>query len=383
MSRARENADGARLNAPLASPTFTGTTTVSGDLVPSTPMSHRNILINGAMTVAQRGTSSTSSGYQTVDRFKSAFSTGGTWTQSQSTDSPAGFANSYKNECTVAETDMANMGYAMIQQKIEGQLLQHLDFGTASPKKFTLSFWVKSSLTGTHVCQLHAPYIATTEYNSHAYTVNVADTWEYKTITWTGDTGDVIPNDFESSIRIYWFLAAGNGYGSGTLTNDLWHTTTANRAAGQVNLAGTVGNTFYLTGTQLEIGESATPFEHLGFGDELVRCQRYYQKSTPYATYPAHAQDGRYETSVPYTTNVCKMAFTLIGSMRGAPNMTFYGNAAGSGSKVGTYDGGSWGLSTTILSNTLGDGHVSIEITAGTTDAALLVNYQYEAEKEL
>ena len=277
MSRARENADGARLNAPLASPTFTGTTTVSGDLVPSTPMSHRNILINGAMTVAQRGTSSTSSGYQTVDRFKSAFSTGGTWTQSQSTDSPAGFANSYKNECTVAETDMANMGYAMIQQKIEGQLLQHLDFGTASPKKFTLSFWVKSSLTGTHVCQLHAPYIATTEYNSHAYTVNVADTWEYKTITWTGDTGDVIPNDFESSIRIYWFLAAGNAYGSGTLTNDLWHTTTANRAAGQVNLAGTVGNTFYLTGTQLEIGESASPFEHRGYGDELARCQRYYE----------------------------------------------------------------------------------------------------------
>jgi len=278
MSRARENADGARLDAPLASPTFTGTTTVSGDLVTSTPMSHRNILINGAMTVAQRGTSSTSSGYQTVDRFKSAFSTGGTWTQSQSTDSPAGFANSYKNECTVAETDMANMGYAMIQQKIEGQLLQHLDFGTASPKKFTLSFWVKSSLTGTHVCQLHAPYIATTEYNSHAYTVNVADTWEYKTITWTGDTGDVIPNDFESSIRIYWFLAAGNAYGSGTLTNDLWHTTTANRAAGQVNLAGTVGNTFYITGTQLEIGESATPFEHLGYGRELQRCQRYYEK---------------------------------------------------------------------------------------------------------
>lgn len=248
-----------------------GGTEVGGSSVPP-----RNILINGAMTIAQRGTTSTSSGYKTVDRFRNSLSSGGAWTQSQSTDSPAGFANSYKQECTTAETDMENMSYAMVYQKIEGQLLQHLDFGTASPKKITLSFWVKSSLTGTHVCQLHAPYIETTEYNSHAYTVNVANTWEYKTITWTGDTGDVIPNDNSSSLRVYWFLAVGNGYGSGTLTNDLWHTTTANRAAGQVNLAGTVGNTFYLTGTQLEIGEAASPFEHRGYGDELAKCQRYY-----------------------------------------------------------------------------------------------------------
>ena len=247
-------------------------------LLGGTQLSHRNLYINGAMTVDQRGTATgTASSKYGPDRWNTFNSSGGTWEQSQSTESPAGFANSFKMKCTVANASLGAGNYVMVAQKIEAQNLQHLDWGTASPKEMTLSFWVRSAIAGTHICQLHHPTPATTEYNSIAYTVNVADTWEYKTMTWLGDTGTALLNDEHEGFRIYFWLSAGSNYTSGTLTPNTFHTNTDERAPGQQNLADTVNNEFYLTGIQMEVGSKATPFEHRSYADVLQSCERYYE----------------------------------------------------------------------------------------------------------
>ena len=262
-------------------PTIAGNLTVSGDIVPSTPMSHRNMIINGGMQVAQRGTVTvTGSSYGGPDRFTSFISAAGTWEQSQHNMTSAelnttGFSSAYKMKCTVANASIGAAGYAILGQRLEAQNLQHLKWGTASAKDMTLSFWVRSAKTGTHVIQLF--HDEATGYNSIAYTIAVADTWEYKTMTFSGHPSIAIDNNNGTGFRVYFWLDAGSNLTSGTLTNNTWHTTVANRAAGQATLADTVNNEFYITGVQLELGSSATPFEHRSYGDELARCHRYYQ----------------------------------------------------------------------------------------------------------
>ena len=243
-----------------------------------TALSNRNLIINGAMQVAQRGTSSTSSNIQTVDRFgctpvnfdNLAF------TQSQSSTAPDGFSNSWKIEVTTAETALAADEHWYLATNFEAQNLQHLQYGDSGAKSITLSFWVRSSLTGKYSVLFHQPDAARS--NTPSFNVDAADTWEYKTITIVGDTSGTINNDNGNGMTIHWVLAAGTDYagtphsdwGAYSATDDFAH-------SDNVDFSAQTG-TFYITGVQLEVGEQATPFEHRSFADELARCQRYYEK---------------------------------------------------------------------------------------------------------
>jgi hypothetical protein len=244
----------------------------------------RNIIINGDMNIAQRGTSATGlgngdAGYHTVDRF--AFRESGSptyeFTQTQSTTVPTGqgFAKSLKMDCTTAQGSLAAGDNLRIDQRIEGQNLQYLKKGTSSAESLTLSFWVRSNKTGTYIVEL------LDDDNSRAisksYTISSADTWEKKTITYDGDTTGAFDNDNATSVKCNFWLAAGTNYTSGSLQTSWGSLTTANRAVGQVNLADSTSNEWYITGLQLEAGTAASDFEFLPHDVNLQRCRRYCQ----------------------------------------------------------------------------------------------------------
>ena len=252
-------------------------------------LSNRNLIINGAMQVAQRGTSTasiTSDTYGASDRWHVQVNSCGTWTVSQSTTVPSGqgFTNSFKLECTTADASPAAGDYVLFAQRIEAQNLQHLAFGTSSAKTITLSFWVRSNKTGTIATEIYH-HDAAKHFNSN-FTIDSAGTWEHKKITIDGNTADIINNDNGIGFLVYWWFASGSDFNTSQSTGT-WNNTGANRAT-TYNLADTVGNEVYITGVQLEVGEQATPFEHRSFGEELDRCKRYYQNSFAYGTAPAN-----------------------------------------------------------------------------------------------
>ena len=240
----------------------------------------RNIIINGDMSIAQRGTSTasiTGNGYHTVDRMNSVISSQGTWTQSQSTDVPTGqgFAKSLKMDCTTADASPAASDIVRIQQAIEGQNLQYLKYGTSSAESTTLSFWVKSNKTGTYVIQLLNG--AVSRQVGKTYTISSADTWEKKTITFPGDTSTALDNDNSAELYVQFCLGTGSNRSSGTLSSTWKSFVSADQFAGQtVNLADSTSNEWYITGIQLEAGTTASDFEFLPTDVNLHRCQRYF-----------------------------------------------------------------------------------------------------------
>ena len=247
----------------------------------SDAVNFRNIIINGDMSIAQRGTSvsSISSGtaYDTVDRFSRNIGSGGTWTISQSTDVPTGqgFAKSLKMDCTTANGSLSSNSEFVLRQNVEGQNLQYLKKGTSSAESTTLSFWVKSNKTGTYICELVDN--DNSRQISQAYTISSADTWEKKTLTFAGDTTGAFGNDNGNSLTVGWWLVAGSDFTSGTLSTTWTSSTNANRVVGQVNLADSTSNEWYITGVQLEAGTSASEFEFLPTDVTENRCRRYYQ----------------------------------------------------------------------------------------------------------
>ena len=250
----------------------------------SSALSNRNLIINGAMQVAQRGTSSTgitSQGYRTVDRFKVTMQSGGagTWTETQESDGPSGFSNSHKVLCTTANASLGSGAYFFISQHMEAQNFQHLDYGSSGAKTLALSFYVKSNKTGTYNFELSNSDASSLYYNTHQYTISSANTWEKKTIIITGSTSDAIDNNNQKGLNVTFWLLAGTDYSGGTYNEDTWHGTEADRAVGNVNLADATNNYWQITGVQLEVGDTATPFEHRSYGDELARCQRYYTEA--------------------------------------------------------------------------------------------------------
>jgi len=241
----------------------------------------KNIIINGDMSIAQRGTSVsgiTGTDYYTVDRYKFNCTGQGTFTMSQDTDVPTGqgFAKSTKLDCTTADASPASSDLILLQQRVEGQNLQYLKKGTASAESLTLSFWVKSNKTGTYVCEIDD---ADNSRNiNKSYTINSANTWEKKEITFAGDTTGAFTNDNNLSMVVYWWLGAGSTYTSGTLQTSWGSTVNANRAVGVVNLADSTDNEWYVTGVQLEAGQTSSEFEFLPHDVNLNRCYRYFQK---------------------------------------------------------------------------------------------------------
>jgi hypothetical protein len=240
----------------------------------------RNIVINGDMSIAQRATSTasiTSAGYHTVDRFQTSITNMGTWTQSQSTTVPSGqgFATSLKMDCTTADASPAAGDDLKIRTKFEGQNLQYLKKGTSSAESLTASFWVRSNKTGTYIVELMDNDNSYRHINK-SYTISSADTWEKKTITFAGDTTGAFGNDNGASLEMSFYLGAGSNQTSGTLQTSWGAYTAANRAVGQVNLADSTSNEWYITGVQLEAGTSASDFEFLPVDVNFTRCQRYY-----------------------------------------------------------------------------------------------------------
>jgi len=256
----------------------------SGFQTSSSPPSFRNLLINGDMSIAQRGTTTssvTSGSTYVVDRFFVAVVNGGTWTMSQDTDVPSGsgFASSIKLDCTTADASLAGADYISMQYRFEGQDLQTLKKGTASAESITLSFWVKSVKTGTFTAQLLDADNSRTI--SQTYTVDSGSTWEKKTLTFAGDTTGAFNNDNAISMTLLLCLAAGSDWTSGTLSTSWAASVPANWISpSQVNIADSTSNDFWITGLQLEVGSSATDFEHVPYDYQLRRCQRYYAKDS-------------------------------------------------------------------------------------------------------
>ena len=295
-----------------------------------TALSNRNLIINGAMQVAQRATEVTGvtdSGYKAVDRWQNQTGSLGTFTMSQSTTAPDGFAFSQKYDCTTADASPASTDYLIFQHRIEAQNLQHLQYGTSGAKRITLSFHVRSNKTGTYIAELS--HGDATSKNQQSYTINSANTWEKKTLSYVGQTSDAINNDNGIGMYIQFWLGSGSDFSSGTLTQNTWaNTTTANRAVGQVNLADSTDNEWYITGVQLEVGEQATPFEHRSFGDELARCQRYYWENGG-LDYTMHG------AGMNLNTTTSDIALHLPVTMRSSPTVT--SNALGIQSGATTY----------------------------------------------
>ena len=270
-------------------------------------LSHRNLIINGAMQVSQRGTSASSvtSSQYLCDRWEYETIGEETVTISQSTDSPSGFSNSFKVEITSADSDVIASDYAAVKQVIEAQNLQHLKYGSSGAETITLSFHVKSSVAGTYAVGLE--HGETTSYNSKTYSISSANTWEKKTVTFTGNTATAINNDNGAGLHVSFALTAGTSYTTGS--NGAWGAITNWLANHAVNVIGTANATFFITGVQLELGSVATPFEHRSYGDELARCQRYYVRYTN-----GHLANG-YMYNTTYIT--CGIHFPV--AMRAAP----------------------------------------------------------------
>ena len=236
----------------------------------------RNLIINGAMQVAQRGTSVTgitSTGYRTVDRWRLALAVLGTWTQSQADDAPEGFSSSLKMLCTTADANPGTGDYAVIQYKLEGYDLQQLKYGTSSASDLTLSFWVKSNKTGVGSLEIINVDNSRSIYLS--YTVDFANTWEYKTVTISGDTISGPNNDNGTGLEIAWWLNSGSNFNSGSHTTSFAASSNLRRNASNLGVGVAVNDYFQITGVQLEVGKVATPFEHRSYGEELAACQRY------------------------------------------------------------------------------------------------------------
>jgi hypothetical protein len=240
----------------------------------------RNIIINGDMSIAQRGTSETgitSGGYLTVDRQSFVIVNQGTFTMSQETDVPSGqgFTKSLKFNCTTADASPTGTDRLYLSNRFEGQNLQYLKKGTANATSLTLSFWVKSNKTGTYIAELFDN--DNTRQISQAYTINSSNTWEKKTLTYEGDTSGALDNDNNNSLELNLWFGGGSTFTGGTL-NTSWNANVNNkRASGVVNLADSTSNEWYITGVQLEAGTTASDFEFLPYDVNLERCQRYYQ----------------------------------------------------------------------------------------------------------
>jgi len=290
-------------------------------------LSNRNMLANGAMKVAQRSTSVTgigaSAGYFTVDRIKlnAALSGGGRLTASQSTDGPVGFGNSLKLACTTADTSLAAGEYFIIQNISEGQDVQSMGAGFSDAKEVTISFYCKANASLTfcvNIYKANGPL-----HVAKLFTVGTS--WQRVSITFPADTaGSAIANDNVARWYTQIWIAAGSSYTSGTLATTWTSYSAAATCAGIDNFFSSTSNEFYLTGLQLEVGDTATDFEHRSFGDELARCQRYYSREEA-ATGAAYK---RYATGSWSSTTGFECLIPLSTPLRTTPTLETTGTAS-------------------------------------------------------
>ena len=302
----------------------------------------KNLIINGNMAVSQRSSSTTgvtSTGYHACDRFKFLYTDAGTWTVSQSTDAPDGFANSFKVECTTAKSSLASDSRLFILHHLEGQNLQQLKKGTSAAESITLSFYVRTNKTGTY--QVHVEDNDNIRIIGSTYTVSSANTWQKVTVTLAGDTTGALDNDNGDSFAVFFALVAGTDNSSGAVPTAWEAKTNADRGAGlNVNLADATSNYWQISGLQMEIGDVATPFEHESYAETLRKCQRYY-----YQTVYKGSSDTTYAIGVAANSSTaaqCMAPFPV--TMRAAPTFVVGGDVA-------VYDGDSVNTITNISAN--------------------------------
>jgi hypothetical protein len=306
MSRAREFAD------------LAGSADAGG-------LTGRNLIINGAMQVWQRGIdfNSAGSGNYTADRWAViASGLDGNANIDRSTDVPSGqgFGYSWKLSMSASEASLDAADHVGIRMLLEGQDLQQIEKGTSNAKKMTVSFWCKSSVASPNYTLDIKDFDNTRVYDV-AFSIDAANTWEYKTLTIDGDTTGTLDNDNAKSLQFLWFFDAGSTYTGGTFSEHTWATQTNNtRVKGTTGWLESSNPEFYITGVQLEVGEKATPFEHRSYGDELHRCMRYYNISGMIC---ATGTPDRYFTQI-----------HLPVEMRASPSLSTLAIDSGSGAQV-------------------------------------------------
>ena len=302
-------------------------------------LSNRSLIINGNMAVSQRGSvAALQTGYGACDRFRLASNSAARFDTSQSTDVPSGqgFSKSLKLDCSTADTSVAAGDLYTIQQLIEGQNLQHLLYGTSSAKQMTLSFWVKSPKTGIHNLEIESTDGGA--FNIYQYTIASANTWQKVSFTFDGYQTTAITNDNTSGLNINWWLLAGTTFSGGSYSANTWHSTNNKRAVGQVNVADSTSNNFYLTGVQLEVGAQETDFEHRKFSEELQACQRYYHAYSNAGQTDALYFQSPYGTGTPPNTTLSTQ-YELPTTMRAQPSVTGTLNGGSLNRASGSNDG--------------------------------------------
>jgi len=322
----------------------------------------KNRIINGAMRIDQRnaGASVTVNGNSPfiTDRFRCDDATDGAYTAQQVSTAPAGFNNSVQVTVTSADTSLSASQYALFYHSIEGNNVADLNWGTANAKTITLSFWVRSSVTGTFSGSLennanNRSYIFT-------YTINSANTWEYETITIPGDTSGTWETGTAVGIRINWSLGVGSDFlgTAGAWGNRFFGST------GSVALIGTNSATWYITGVQLEVGSTATTFDYRPYTTELQLCQRYL----PAFIYPASGNLGLGYT---FFANTITVPVRFPVSTRTTPTSV----AVSSGSIFSWFNnGGGNGTSSAVSWNngSTENGSIALSVTLGVNQTALV-----------
>jgi hypothetical protein len=290
----------------------TGHATFNKTFIPANPLTNRNLIINGDMRIDQRNVGSavtSASNVYLTDRWQLQINgTTNTPSFQQVTDAPTGFQYSLKATSNGSETLPTN-GAVTPRQRIEGFNSAHLLYGTSNAKTVTISFWVKSSLSGTWTFSLannafDRSYVA-------EYTITSANTWEYKTVTITGDTAGTWNTDNTTGLIVQFPVDTDTILEA---TPNAWLAGNYRTTSGSNRLLGTSGATWQVTGIQLEVGDTATPFEHRPYDMELARCQRYYNKNL--AVYTATLGGVGYNQS----TTTARFYFPFPVTMRDIPS---------------------------------------------------------------
>jgi hypothetical protein len=336
------------------------TATINGYTPTVSNMAGRNRIINGDMRIDQRnaGASVNAGSAYTLDRWNvDRVWAGSTVAIQQSTTAPAGFSNSLSATVSTGSA-VASGSYFSIQQFIEGYNIADMAWGTASASQFTVSFWVRSSVTGTFGVGFRNSAFDLSYWTT--YTVNVANTWEKKSVTILAPTSGTWGTGNSYGINLIFSLGCGSTYKA--VSNDSWNAGSKLGAIGETDLIATTGATFYITGVQLEAGSVATPFEHRQYGQELALCQRYYEifKNSSGSTQNLYLGyqigSGNAWVNAPFVYQVTKRATPTISiSNLGGGNFTFsaanasvnyvslqFTSASAGTSQVYVVDGNTW-----------------------------------------
>ena len=357
-----------------------GTDNVSG---------RRNLFINGDIKISQRytagtATQATNSTYSGPDRWRFFLNGGGAYTVTQDSGHQAdtGHDKAIKIAVTTADTSIAAGDYYSFLQRIESNSLQHFQYGTSSAKTLTLSFWVRATKTGTHAVHFAKQGTGTDYRHIKEYTINASNTWEHKTITIPGLTASTMANDDSTYFQVGWMLKYGSDFQG---TKDTWTTSGHYTTAAAVNNMDSTSNTFYVTGVQLEVGDSASDFEHRSFDEELILCQRYYQKSYVYETVPGTGtQHGSWSTGGHQggtSTGYIEGVINFERLMRATPTIALYDHSGNSNKCARLATGQARYQNESISTSNINARGITMYSISGT--AAGIVQGHYTAQAEL